>query len=193
MRYPTRDAARTPDSDRAHTSERMGGSYESGYNVSSPEWTVETSPQVIRATSVVDEQMKLLTRENRWSRLSRYRRYRIYYGRHKSRSRGTHSVQLHFFRLYRCLNSHSYSNRSTVARGKASLDLPTQIPPLLQIVLPVQIPSSQPTIPLGLVFPLQLLLDLNPSSSGGPRNLRKLEIRGRVVRTEKRGRAKRFW
>ena len=173
MRYPTRDAARTPDSDRAHTSERMGGSYESGYNVSSPEWTVKTSPRAIRATSVVDEQMKLLTGENRWSRLSRFRRYRIYYGSHKPRSWEIHSAQLHFFRLYRCLISHSCSSRSTVARGKASFNLSSQTPPLLQIVLPVQMSLSQPVIPLGLIFPLRSLLDLNSSSSDGPRDPRK--------------------
>jgi len=52
----------------------MGGSYESGYNVSSLEQTVEASPQVISAISIAEERMKFWTREHRWFSLFRFRR-----------------------------------------------------------------------------------------------------------------------
>jgi hypothetical protein len=81
-------------------------------------------------------------------------RYRSDDEGHKSRSRGTHGAQLHFFRLYQYLTSHSCLDRSTVAKGKASFRLPGRISPLLQIVLPVQMSPSQSAVPLGLVFSL---------------------------------------
>ena len=52
----------------------MGGSYESGHNVSSLEQTVKANPQVISAISVADERMNFWTREHRWSSLFRFRR-----------------------------------------------------------------------------------------------------------------------